>query len=158
MILSCPSRHILAVTTITLCSLLLSGCSGERDFNRPTTFPVTGKVLVNGEPVKAPLKLIGRATKTNAVVVDEVMQPSGSCFVGEDGVMSFTTFKTGDGLEPGEYKLTFTVSQLNYFNAQYEGDALNGKYADPSQSQFKVTVTGNETEPIVLADIELSTD
>lgn len=152
MTLSCPSPNTLAITTIAICSLLLSGCGGGRDFDRPTTFPVTGKVLVDGEVVKMPKKLVCRAFKPNAT------QRSGSCFVNEDGTMSFTTFKTGDGLEPGEYKLTFTVSQLNYFNGRYEGDALNGKYIDPSQSQFTVTVTGDETEPIVLDDIQLTSD
>lgn len=147
------------LVVVCVSAALVSGCSREREFNRPATFTVTGTALVDGGPVTEPTKrLIVYAIAPDAQVIDGEKDSAGEGFVGPDGKFEFSTFRTGDGLEPGTYKLTFKLRSINMLSREWIGDDLNGKYADPETSEFEVVVTGNETEPIVLDPINLSTD
>lgn len=71
------------------------GCEQQPD--HPPTSPVTVTVLQEGKPLpKATVCLIN--TAPNAA--------SGSGISGEDGKVPITTFEHGDGLVPGNYKVT----------------------------------------------------
>ncbi len=84
---------------LALGGLLLSvlGCGGSVDPNRPKTYPVTGQVLYNGDPVEdATVMFVGSGTggrgalgKTDA-----------------SGNFSMTTYEAGDGAIPGTYRVS----------------------------------------------------
>jgi hypothetical protein len=68
-----------------------------------------------------------------------------------DGRFSFTTYVAGDGVEPGDYKITFDwfdVNQLGRPTAPQdaitkssEKDKLAGRYSDPVKSEFNISVS-----------------
>lgn len=61
-------------------------------------------------------------------------------------------------MPPGEYVLTFSWREFNTFSMSYSGpDKLNGRYNDPQQSEFRLTVESGD-EPIDLGRIELTTE
>ena len=121
----------------------LSGCGGSDDPNKginvKPTVHLTGKVLVDGvapdTPVTIKAHLVGDAGGN---------QPLSSGGTGKDGVFGLNTYNSGDGLPPGEYKLTFLWTELRLGSAALGGgrtDKLGGQYADPKTSQFTVKVT-----------------
>lgn len=130
-------------------ALLLAGC-GEKmpDGPRVPTTPVTGIVIVDGKPAEmVSVKCVSPETPPNV--------PTPSAFTDKDGKFSLSTFETGDGAPPAEYKLTFTWGQFNLLNGQYGGpDKLNGQYDKADKSPFDLSVAGT---PVDVGTIELKT-
>lgn|SRR5262245_1226567 len=90
------SYHIGVLSAIVLCL----GCAGGNDGG---TFPVTGKVTLNG-------------TAAEGVAVSFIPDGGGPSAVGvtdASGQYALTTSVNGDGAKPGSYKVTL---------AKYEGD------------------------------------
>jgi hypothetical protein len=73
----------------------------------------------------------------------------------QDGKFSVSTYEAGDGAPEGQYAVTFVWNQLDRMSMSYQGDKLNGKYADPDSSEFKVTVKAGQ--PADMGRIELTT-
>jgi hypothetical protein len=126
-------------------SLLITGCSQPpRGGPREKTYPVTGVVVVDGEPTE---------------MVEVVCHPDGesskikydvSTMTDKDGQFSLTTYQSGDGLPEGTYILTFKWMEPGFVPK----DKFKGAYADPTKSTQKVTVvTGQKND---LGEIELS--
>ena len=86
-------RH--RMTILFVCCLAISGCSGSGE---PRPVPVSGTVEYNGQPL----------TQGNVafvpVVATEGHAARGS--IGPDGSFELTTFESGDGALPGDYKVT----------------------------------------------------
>ena len=77
------------------------GCGGEpKGGPRVETFPVTGKVLVDGAPAAG--VLVGCHPQGEASVKRQL-----TVYTDEEGAFSIGTYEAGDGLPEGEYKLTF---------------------------------------------------
>jgi hypothetical protein len=130
----------------------LYGCSGgERDIGieiEPTV-QVTGKVLVDGEAPEMPIRikahLVGNADK-NRVTAGAT---------GEGGAFELSTYNKGDGIPPGEYKLTFVSPSMNFGGIGTRTDALGGQYSAPLNSQFTVTVTeSDETQDLGVFELK----
>lgn len=118
--------------------LIAAGCGNGSDW--PTCYPVTGKVLVDGEPA------------VRAIVAFHPLAPSAdgksygaSTFTDDDGAFRLTTFEAGDGALPGEYRVT-VVANFKVQDGQDVSvpDLLGGKYADAATSELKVTVREEE--------------
>ncbi len=150
------SHNLLAVAllAIPLCGF---GCSGVGDDGRPSRYPVTGTVTMNGEPV------------ANANVNFQLVDGSGSAVGVTDsqGRYELTSFVPGDGAVPGEYQVTVTkFSQLtpspdvSEDDADYDPDApamvpenlLPERYANPATSELTATVTESPN----MIDLELT--
>jgi hypothetical protein len=88
------------VTTPALIAvaLILSGCGGD---SRPTTVPVSGKITWNGEPLKS-------GTVAFVPTGDKQTYPA-SGVIDSSGNYKMTTFKTGDGVIPGDYQVSVIV-------------------------------------------------
>ena len=146
-----------SMTSIAGCVALLTlvmfvGCGRNEltDPNELPTFPVTGKVMVDGKPVPM-IRVVAHDTEEPPRPFNE---PKG--FTKEDGSFSLTTFREGDGVPAGEYKLTFQYGTLAMvMGRQYQGDKFKGKYMKTEESKFKLTVT--EGQPTDLGTIELTT-
>ncbi|MFO1095809.1 MAG: hypothetical protein U0992_21255 [Planctomycetaceae bacterium] len=144
-----------------LALLLFAGCgnsNGDASADRiksmaggdlKTVVPVSGKVLVDGEP-KAGVKVM-------LYVDGPIPQLHGECGTKPDGTYCWTTYGDCDGIVPGEYKVTFRQWRFEKENERYEAsdDLLHGKYSDPRKSQFKLSVKAGA--PQTNADYELTT-
>lgn len=141
-------RHFLLI----ICAICLSSCGDGIDRGSKPVFPVTGKVLVDGE---APGAVIQIAVHEQGGVDEE--DPSVSSGHTEtDGTFALNTYVAGDGVPEGEYTLTFTWKTFNAISMSYAGkDKLNGRYDDPETSDIKFTVDGSG--PVDLGTIELTT-
>lgn len=150
----------LTILVALLINATLVGCGQpERTFEREKTFQVTGKALVDGKPVELPKQLQIRCVKKGENrVTDGKIVSSGGAFTEADGSFVLSTYEKGDGIQPGDYVLLFELSQLNMMTKQRGEDELNGKYANPNDPIATVSVTGNETEPIDLGTIELTSE
>ncbi len=147
------SRLSLRGLCATLFALVLTaGCGGKEltDPNELPTFPVTGKVMVDGKPV-AMIRVVAHDTEQPPRTFNE---PKG--FTKDDGTFSLTTFREGDGVPVGEYKLTFQYGSYAMIRGrEYKGDQFKGKYLKKEDSKFTLTV--KEGQPTDLGTIELTT-
>jgi hypothetical protein len=125
------------------------GC-GQAGGNRKSTYPVKGKVLVDGEPVEMLAVVCVRLSE-----VDQERPTESQCFTQKDGSFTIGTYESGDGVPEGDYALTFRWGQWNLFSHSYEGDKLNGRYTNLTNPVAKFTV--KKGQPTDLAKIELTT-
>jgi hypothetical protein len=139
-------RRLLLILTIVSMS---SGC-GRSTPTRLATFPVRGKVLVDGQPVDNLAIYCNRLSAVNKEFPTE-----SQCFTQKDGSFEIGTYLSKDGVPEGDYALTFRLGEWNMFNKSYEGDKLNGRYTDPKESAVKFTVT--KGKPTELGEIKLTT-
>lgn len=137
---------------VLLSLVMFAGCGRSEltDPNELPTFPVTGKVMVDGKPV-AMIRVVAHDAAEPPRPFNE---PKG--FTKDDGSFSLTTFRDGDGVPAGEYNLTFQYGTMAMvMGRQYQGDKFKGKYMKAAESKFKLTVT--EGQPTDLGTIELTT-
>lgn len=119
----------------------LSGCTAKesnKGLNVKHTMRVKGTVLVDGKAPDTPVQV--KAYPKGGSAQDQA--PSSGA-TGKDGVFELNTYKQGDGLPEGEYKLTFTWTELRLGGAALSGapaDMLGGQYSDPQKTPFTVTV------------------
>lgn len=134
------------------------GCSPSATGDRPGTVPVTGTVTQAGKPLAgATVNFVASGGSGSAVGV-----------TGADGTYKLTTFESGDGAMPGQYKVTIvkydappaaegSSSSLppdptttgeyvppeagSSEPAAGPKNLLPAKYADPEQSGLTATVT-----------------
>ncbi len=126
--------------------LVFSGCSsGVAGGTRLKTSPVFGVVQVDGEPVAGVTvecyPEAGASEKKSPIITAADVH----------GKFSFTTYQFGDGLPEGAYRLAFKWKPITAGGQ----DKLNGAYAEPAESKYKVTVVAGQ--PNDLGTIELST-
>lgn len=144
------SRSVFSVLTLAL-SIFVAGCGGEEPF-RKQTYPVVGKVTVDGKPPGSAVQIECHPASGMDAQHPTVSQTESD----PEGNFKISTYAAGDGVPAGEYTLTFTWLEFNIMSRSYGGpDKLNGKYSDPKTSEIKITVKeGSETN---LNTIELKT-
>ncbi len=151
---------ILCITSL-LWSVALSGCQHEMtDIERlelthgtlNDVVPVGGTITVDGQP-QAGIAVIlydGEGKK---------LAPIRPALTDEDGRYDFTKYVAADGVEPGNYKLTFKWLEIvkdKKLGNQVKGtDKLRNLFSDPIKSQLSVTV--EEGDPITDLDFDLKT-
>lgn len=135
--------------------LVLSGCSQEKAPVRKKTFPLSGKITVNGtEPGSAIEVLCNPASPpTNS---DPGQASVSSAQTEPDGSFKFSTYVVGDGVPAGDYTLTMSWRAFNVMSGSSTGpDKLKGRYSDPVKSEFKVTI---KDQPVDLGVLKLVAD
>ena len=151
------SRDAAAACLVVTVASWCSGC-GEEEMKggpRVEVVPVTGKVLVDGKPVKG---VVVDFYRVGVPGVDfAVPQPQG--ITDENGNLTLSTYLSGDGGAPGEYKLVFQLgTSMNPISGDVTGDAFRGKYRDPRKSKFKATISEEAgDEPHDIGTFELTT-
>ena len=127
--------------------LLLAGCGTPK---RTPTFPVKGKVLVNGKPAADLFVYFHPSSKKD----DQSFIPYAQ--TNEEGEFQLSTFKNGDGIPTGDYLVTFEWREKSgTFKNQFQGpDRLKERFNKPESSTFKVTITSEST---ILEPFELKT-
>jgi len=125
-------------TTAQMAACVLSGwviaATGCGD-GRPATFPVTGEVHYNGQPV------------AGASVVFTSAGPPAKGVTDAQGKFTLRTFAEGDGALAGEHRVTITknVAQPAAADNPYPEtkNVLPAKYARPDTSQLAAVVNEN---------------
>jgi hypothetical protein len=86
------------LVTMLLLSLLLLGCGQPK----PNMVPVTGKVTQAGQPVTA------GSIYLHAASADAYQKDTPSSMLQLDGSFTIKTFPFGEGVPPGDYKVTLS--------------------------------------------------
>jgi hypothetical protein len=135
-----------------LALLLLASCGGD-EF--PPVTPVSGRVLVDGQPAADCMVFFYRT-------FDDARphRVSPLAVTGPDGRFKVTSYLTDDGAPPGEYAVGVEWRERSgVLGHQFDGpDRLGGAYANKdikaAVAPFRVTVG---KEPLVLPDFDLKT-
>jgi len=126
---------------------LLVGCGSQK---RVSTFPVSGKVLVNGKPAVDLFVTFHPTPKKDG----QSFMPYGK--TDEKGDFQLNTFANGDGVPLGDFLVVFEWREKSgAFKNQFNGtDRLKGKFSNPESSTFKVSVINGSN---ILEPFELKT-
>jgi hypothetical protein len=92
-------RGKLAVSALVTVLIFVTGCSNS---SRPPTYPVTGTVTLQGKPVAG-------AAITFVPTGDG---EAASAITDSDGKYALTTWESGDGARPGEYRVKVSKQEL----------------------------------------------
>jgi hypothetical protein len=125
------------MTTLLLGVVLQGGCGSG--VSMPSTVPVKGVVKIKGKPAR------GIRVKFHS---QDSSQQSGFIPTGDTGPDGGFTLSTGapqNGAPPGSYMVTFERPIIDPKNpVETEVDGLKGKYSDPAQSKWTVTIENGE--------------
>lgn len=127
---------IVSILGIALSLCVIAGCGN--DWQAPT-HPASGKVTVNGTPANGAVITLHAV---NQKVDIRNSRPYG--IADARGTFNLRTYEAGDGAPVGEYDVTVTwpldVTKMELAMV----DQLDGKFARPAQSQWKVNITDGE--------------
>jgi hypothetical protein len=117
-------------------TVALGGCG--KGLSVPSTAPVSGVVTYKGKPLQG----IRVTFHSQAEAAKPEFIPSGE--TGPDGKFSLSTGAPGNGAPPGTYVVTFEKPEIgsprSTGSIETEIDAFGGKYSDPAQSKWTVTI------------------
>ena len=122
-------------------ALLLSSCgSGQLSIHE-----VRGQVVYQGQPVPLAFVVFHPVDGSEQL---QKLRPRGQ--TDKDGNFDLTTYALGDGAPAGDYKVTVAwhgpdpgtdPNDVNIEELGDKPDRLQGKYANPDQSPFQVTIS-----------------
>jgi hypothetical protein len=129
--------------------LTLPGCSGDQ---RPTTIAVTGRVSVAGRPLAS-----GAITFYPDEIRHEAAARPAMGVIDKDGQYSLSTFRSGDGVMPGSYRVS--IESLTSERSIERPDAqdtwaIPERYGRTDTSGLVATVSGDRRGVMVI-DFEL---
>ena len=131
-----PLRLVLA--GFAACAgVTLAGCGGAKG---PELTPVSGKVLLKGKAAEHATVVLH---PVNPATPD---QPKPHGTVGPDGTFALTTFATGDGAPPGEYKVTVEQWIASPRPDEPATNRLPSKYSKVATSGLTATIAAGKTE------------
>jgi len=159
-----------------ICSLLavagvsfsLCSCGPEErstGIEEVPTYPVQGEVFLNGEPAAGVTAVLHLQNPPTPAPGEPGVPPQIYGSVDEQGKVHFRTYEEGDGAPVGEYAVTFQWKParpggINLGGrggeARSQPDKLGGKYIDPDDSEYSLTVTAGAANN--LGRIELEAD
>ena len=115
--------------------IALCACScAKRNASELAVFPVTGKVLFDGNPTPGAVVIlhpIGDPDRT---------RPRPRALVDRDGNFKLTTYRTNDGAPAGDYVATVDWRKQGRGQRRGAPNLLPAKYSEPAQSPLHVTV------------------
>ncbi len=130
-------RHFTGGVALTL--LLACGCSGSRGDRLPT-YPVVGRLLIEGKPAA------GARVQFIAVGDARLAALAPHATVEPDGSFRLTTYRTGDGAPEGRYALTVTWQGAPRRGHEEGPDRLRGRYANPLRPARTVEVAAGDND------------
>lgn len=137
---------------------LLAGCSGSTGPDGPPppkTTSVGGVLLVDGEPATlakgvVELKLYpkGRDVKPGESVP--------KCVAGLDGKYTFSSYRDGDGAEPGDYVLSVELLRMRFGDLCGPDEFLNN-FNSPFNEDPRFQVKVGDGDPVEIPAIDINT-
>ncbi len=120
---------------------LLAGCSQERFHTKPTVKAVGG-VKYKGQPAAGAIVMFSPSSGYDAE------SPGAQGKTGDDGNFQLTTYKSNDGILPGEYIVSIVWPDETIWNPDHDMDLvdkLKGAYAQ-GHSKIHRTITDGQTQ------------
>ena len=142
-------------------SLFLIGCGGAGIASKTDIEKTIGGTMKKVVPIKGTVLVDDHAEKGVMVSLyksADLENPLKQVATDEKGNYCFNTYTSCDGIEPGEYKLTFRWSNITGAFARNKGkgqDKLNDRYSDPQKYEHSLTVA--EGTPQSKLDFSLTT-
>lgn len=136
------------------------GC-GADDYGRLEPHPVSGQVVINGEPAEGCTVVL---VPSDEELKNEVL-PGGT--TDAEGRFEITTHETGDGAPAGNYGVTIRWEATKWRGMEEElridpvqpvgPDRLQGRYSSPEKSGLTAVIKKGENrlEPFRLDDVKL---
>lgn len=136
--------------------LALAGCGSETPPDQLPVFPASVQVTVGGQPAEGVFVLLQPVPGSPAAMKDEVVSGTTDA----TGKVTLTTYEQNDGAPVGEYivlirwhKVTPEFARMKRLGARLPPDFFRGKYNNPQQPQWKVTITeGTNVLPPIAID------
>lgn len=130
-----------AVRTCAAALLAVAAASCSKTADRPPTYPVSGRVLFEGNPAAGAVVILHRPGTPTA---DRPRARADA-----KGEFALTTFAQNDGAPAGDYAVTVEWKRTE---DHPEGgvDLLPASYGDPKTTKLKATVVAGRNEPLVL--------
>lgn len=122
--------------------LFMGGCGGSK---YPLCIPVSGKVLLNKQPVAEAQVTFHPKNGTLTTLPMAITN--------EKGEFTLTTFTERDGAPEGDYVVTVELKQLVQQGEERTRSGRNllpGVYANSKKSALKATVKPGNTAPIIV--------
>lgn len=138
------SRFLRLLLPAAVLVLTVPACdSSKPPAGQVPTYPVRGKVMVNGQPAAGAFVLFIPANEP-----DPPLHPRPRATVGDDGTFALSTFGEADGAPAGDY----VIAVRWQVDGKDEKDRLGERYAEPGRSRLKATVAAspNELQPFLL--------
>ncbi|QDT89407.1 hypothetical protein [Gimesia algae] len=143
---------LLNLLCFTLLPMTSFSCGSAEEPYTKETFPVTGKVTVDGKEPGSPIKVMCHKQDE----IDTEHPTISGCQTANDGSFEIATYTTGDGMPEGKYALTFLWGKMDVISRSYGGpDKLKKRYSKPEKSE--ITFTVEPGKPVDLGVIELTT-
>jgi hypothetical protein len=139
---------VLRCWTLVLVAGLVLSLAGCTKSDRPSVYPVNGKVFYKGKPAEGAYLTL--------VPLDEnaAGRPRPGALVKKDGSFRLSTYTSHDGAPAGRYAATIIYrSPEKKIDDENAGpDLLRGRYSDPKTSLLHVEIKEgtNELEPFNL--------
>lgn len=139
-------------------AVLVAGCSDKtkEDVTKERLEQMAGGSMAEVVPVRGTIFVDG--TPTENVIVSLFQEGKGQPFqstqTDKDGKYCWSTYQACDGIIPGTFAVTFKYIPNQKKNDSGE-DAFRGKYANPLNSKFKLTVEAGK--PLTTENYELVT-
>jgi hypothetical protein len=143
---------------LLLAPFILTSCTGSSGPNgppTPKTARIGGVITIDGQP--APMGLVelklypkGRELKPGEHVP--------KCRVGADGKFVFSSYRDGDGAEPGDYVLSVEYLRMGGPGAVFGPDKFLNNFNSPTNEdpRFQVKVVDGTSGEIPAIDIKMS--
>jgi len=129
-----------AVFTLGLGSLAFLSLACANDDGRKPTFPVAGKVLLNGKAAEHASVVFHPIDDATSGAV----KPRGK--VGADGSFTLTTYDGNDGAPAGDYRVTVELWLAGRTAEEPPSNRLPVALSKPNTSGLKATVNARPTE------------
>lgn len=124
--------------------LTLAGCGEAPPLE---THPIRGKILVDGMPAKDALVVL---FPVDLRAEAKTLAPSGT--TDAQGYFSLSSFRPNDGAPAGDYHMTVVwrgptpEEPMHPDKVASRPDLLGGKYAEPTTSELKVTISKEQAD------------
>ena len=138
--------------------ILIAGCSNSKnDVSKERLEKMSGGALKKVVPVSGKISVDGKAEKNVNLYLykqGEFATPVTTVRTGDDGSYCLTTYLTCDGVEAGEYVVTFDYIPKPKKNDSGK-DEFKGKYKNPAKSEFKLSVKEGTPQKDVNYELKL---
>jgi len=128
---------VLRVLIPALGALAIGGCDSG-----PTVYPVSGQVLINGQPLAAGVEGFIQVIPSEGRASTGRVDPA-------DGTFTLGCFEEDDGCMPGTHKVTVTVTTMA---GERSVSLIPEEYGNPDETTLTATIDG----PIEDLRIELT--
>lgn len=133
-----PAKPLIVISALLLLLIVYVYFPKGRARQGGEKYPVTGTVLVNGEPAwGVQIQLVS----SEGGLSDQDARPGGT--TDKNGNFELTSYWTGDGAVSGEFAVVF-FWPTNILNPST--DRFRGKFLNASKSTFRITIPPEKTK------------